>query len=256
MPDNTTSANTHTQLAEILDLLRTGDLSYLESLAAIQKIFVESGEYGNPAAKAQEYLTNMGFAPPAAAPADDPYLGGRSGAGVTAQSRAAAGEILGDPATALGEDDPFAAYHRQRGLPTYGRSTFQNWQAKQFNPAYATYQASSALNPATTPVDFNAYLRNESPATTRSLAGKLFQQGRTGADPFGFQEQLGGTEENRGVGSALANLLESALRGRYAAPVAQRMAGWIPDIATQYQADTTGQGKKLLDFLNERLRLQ
>jgi len=154
--------------------------------------------------------------------------------------------------SALGEEEPFAAYLKRYELPGYGQSASQRWQTQQYDPTYGTYQASSYLNPETAPKDWTSYLANQgglNPAASRQQAGQLFGQaaGQAPQEQRGFQEALGGD-----FGAFMAN----ALRGRYAAPVAKRMAGWIPGMEQQFLGESLGSPEaSFLSFLQNKLRL-
>ena len=138
-----------------------------------------------------------------------------------------------EEARAFGEEEPLAAYLRRFQLPGYGQTAFQKWQARQFEPTYGTFQASSLLNPEATPVDWNAYLGQ--PAARgiggRTQATALFNQalGQT------LQEQR---EFQTGLGGSFNDFLTNVLRGRYAAPVASRISQGIPGLQQQYTAET------------------
>ena len=150
----------------------------------------------------------------------------------------------------LGEDDPFASFLRRFNLPGYGGSTVQNWQRQQFQPQFSTFQAESALSPAgTNPTPWSDWMQSgqDNPQAVRQRAGQLFQQAR-GGNQADFQESF----EREGD---FENFIQAALQGRYAAPVAKAMSRWIPGLQRQYQAESTGRGTNLLDYLNQRLRL-
>lgn len=153
------------------------------------------------------------------------------------------------PFESLSESSPFAAYLKRFALPGYGQSVYQDYLTRQYAPSFGTFQAANYLNPES-PTDFNQFLSGGDPFG-RGQARNLFSQA-LGQGPQGqqaFQDALGG-DFNSFIGNVL--------RGRYAAPVAQRMAGWLPGMQQQFTAETGGQpaeGSGFLNFLKQHYGL-
>lgn len=168
--------------------------------------------------------------------------------------------VGGMSAQALGEAEPFAAYLSRYNLPTYGQSAAQRWTERQYAPISAGWQAASALSPAgTTPTDWATYLGGVPAGSiaSRQEAGTQFRQalGKGPEEQRQFAEQLGATEASP-TGGAFGAFLSNLLAGRYAAPVASRMAGWLPGMAEQFMAESQGSPEaSFLTYLKNRLRL-
>lgn len=157
----------------------------------------------------------------------------------------------GDPGQAIGEDAPFAAFLRRNNLPGYGQNPLQSWQMRQYDPTYATYQASSYLNPLSTPPDWNAY-QGAQPAGSignRAAAMPLFRQamGQTPQEQNAFRQAMDDDFDA---------FIKNILRGRYASPVAQRMGQWLPGLQQQFRGtQVEDPNASFLSFLNQKLRL-
>lgn len=152
---------------------------------------------------------------------------------------------------ALAEENPLAAYFREYQLPGMGGSDIQNWQARQYNPTYATFKARNYLNPsedALAPaMGFNEYLGGQRPGGSRQRAAGLFQKALTA--PEGQQSFMDA------MGEDFDPFVGNVLRHRYGADLAGTMQRWLPGMRTRYAADTTGQGVNFLDYVKRRLRL-
>jgi hypothetical protein len=146
------------------------------------------------------------------------------------------------------EYSPFAYYAKQKGIPGMGQNPLQQWQQSQFNPAYGTYQAQSYLNPGSA-TDWGQYLGGTGAMGARNAAPALFRQA---ASNTGVGEQQGFMDV---LGSYFNDFMYNALRGSYAAPVAERMASRLPGLEQQYTGETQGAGNTFLSWLLGKYRL-
>lgn len=147
----------------------------------------------------------------------------------------------------LGEYAPYAAFLKQYGLPAVGQNPYQSWLGNQFQPAYAAFQAKSALTPGAA-TSWDEYLSGGVPTDWRqarqdALATFLGAQEKPAQAQREWQENIGGT-------STLSDLMQAALSARYAAPVARRMASQVGSLEQGWLADTSGGQTGTMSFLD------
>lgn len=160
---------------------------------------------------------------------------------------------------ALGENDPYAAYIRNLDIPGVGQNPYQNWQANQQQPMYATFGASQYLNPTETFNDWNKYMETGGgPQAQRQTALKSFNQAaampnqaKTGQTQMGFLEALG---------EDFSDFMNNVLAARYNPSIRKNLKANLGGLQAQYNAKTggvpgVGANEGFLDFAKQYYNL-
>jgi hypothetical protein len=161
-----------------------------------------------------------------------------------------------DPAASLAGDQsavpwqeelPVAAWAKAFGIPAMGGTPVQDWLSRQAAPSYASYMAGSYLNPQENPTDWANYMANSGWKGAQQSAKGLFSQALS--DPNGQNSFVDV------MGDYLDSFMKNVLGNYYAAPIANKLAGKVGALQTEYQGNTSGTGTSFLDYLKNKYNL-
>jgi len=187
-------------------------------------------------------------------------------------------DYLDDPygstgwAEGMWNTDPDMMYMRQLGIPTWGLTPLQEWQAQQFAPQWSAYNAAQQYNAGLaaqgitgkdmygglTPQDYFSNVGTEGGYDPRTMGSEVFSalQGGGGltsdqsAQLSSFvQKQIGAG----GVQSLLGSYLQNT--GGMAPIAASSLSGLAPNLKAQMMMGPEGyeQGGNFIDYLLKQL---